>query len=140
MRPTADRFVRPHNTRVDEFGLPRLEVAISFRPEETDTVVASRDHLLDVMSAAGYSCTLDPVVPQLVPGSAVHYGGTVRMHRSPRFGVLNEWNRPFDIPNLVVGDASCFTTNTEKNPTLTAMALAARAAHRLAVDLKSAGC
>ena len=41
--------------------------------------------------------------------------------------------------NLVVADASCFTTNSEKNPTLTAMALAARAASRLAADLKS-GC
>ena len=60
------------------------------------------------------------------------------MHRSRAHGVLNEWNRPFDIPNLVVGDASCFTTNSEKNPTLTAMALSARAAARLADDLKAA--
>ena len=59
------------------------------------------------------------------------------MHRSPSFGVLDEWNRPFDVPNVAVTDASCFTTNTEKNPTLTAMALSARAARRLATDLKA---
>ena len=42
-----------------------------------------------------------------------------------------------DVPNVVVSDASCFTTNSEKNPTLTAMALSSRAAHRLADDLKA---
>jgi choline dehydrogenase-like flavoprotein len=136
MRPTAENFVAPHGTLKDEFGLAQLDVSIRFGPQEVETVRASRDHLLGLMSEAGYPSTLDPVVPQLVPGSAVHYGGTVRMHGSPRFGVLNEWNRPFDVPNLVVGDASCFTTNTEKNPTLTAMALSARAARRLADDLK----
>ena len=89
------------------------------------------------MADAGYQCRLDPVEPQLAPGRAVHYGGTARMHRSRAHGVLNEWNRPFDVPNLIVTDASCFTTNSEKNPTLTAMALSARAARRLADDLKT---
>jgi len=58
------------------------------------------------------------------------------MHRSPEFGVVDPWNRLFDVPNVVVVDASSFTTSSEKNPTLTAMALAARAAERLAHDLK----
>ena len=40
------------------------------------------------------------------------------------------------MPNVIVTDASCFTTNSEKNPTLTVMALSARAARRLATDLK----
>jgi choline dehydrogenase-like flavoprotein len=137
MRPTEDRFVRPHAVQVDEFGLPQLELSISFTAEEIANVVASRERFLDLMVAAGYTCRLNAVEPQLVPGSAVHYGGTIRMHRSRQFGVLNEWNRPHDIQNLVVSDASCFTTNTEKNPTLTAMALSARAACRLAHDLRT---
>jgi choline dehydrogenase-like flavoprotein len=136
MRPTAERYVTPHGTLTDDFGLPQLEVSISFAPDEIATVMASRDHLLSLMSEAGNPSALDPIVPQLVPGAAVHYGGTVRMHRSRKFGVLNEWNRPFDVPNLVIADSSSFTTNTEKNPTLTAMALSARAARRLAADLK----
>jgi choline dehydrogenase-like flavoprotein len=139
MRPVAEHFVRPHPAALDEFGLPQLEVTIAFPPDELDNVIASRQHLVELMADAGYTCELDPVDPQLVPGVAVHYGGTVRMHRSPEFGVLNEWNRPFAVPNLVVADASCFTTNSEKNPTLTAMALAARAARRLATDVRSGG-
>jgi choline dehydrogenase-like flavoprotein len=137
MRPAAEHYVRPRPALVDKFGLPQLEVSISFDEEELKLVMSSREHLLDLMAEAGFSSTPDPVVPQLVPGNAVHYGGTIRMHRSPAFGVLNEWNRPFDVPNLLVVDASCFTTNSEKNPTLTAMALADRAAVRLAADIKS---
>jgi len=139
MRPTEDRFVRPHKDKVDEFGRPQLEVSIRFADDEVANVVASREHLLSLMADAGYPCRLDPVVPQLVPGNAVHYGGTARMHRSRRHGVLDQWNRPFDVPNLVVADASCFPTNSEKNPTLTAMALAARAAAHLADDLRAGG-
>ncbi len=137
MRPMPEHCVRPHATAVDEFGLPQLEVTIRFAENEVETITASRQHLVELMADAGYRCVLDAVTPQLQPGAAVHYGGTARMHRSPEHGVLNEWNRPFDIPNLVVADASCFTTNTEKNPTLTAMALAARAVTRLAADLKA---
>jgi choline dehydrogenase-like flavoprotein len=59
------------------------------------------------------------------------------MHASPRFGVTDSFNRLHDIPNVLVVDASCFTTGPEKNPTLTLMALAARSADRLARDLKT---
>ena len=58
------------------------------------------------------------------------------MHANPEFGVLDRWNRMYDVPNVAVVDPSCFPTGPEKNPTLTAMALAARAADRLADDLR----
>ena len=59
------------------------------------------------------------------------------MHTSPKFGVTDGFNRLYEIPNVLVVDASCFTTGAEKNPTLTVMALAARAADHLARDLKA---
>jgi choline dehydrogenase-like flavoprotein len=137
MRPDERRFVRPCSTAKDEFGLPQLELALRFDADEVANIVDSREHLLRLLSEAGYRATINPIVPQLVPGFAVHYGGGARMHRSRGFGVVNEWNRPFDVPNVAVTDASCFTTNSEKNPTLTLMALSTRAARRLAADLKA---
>jgi len=137
MRPTEDRYVQPHQSKTDAFGFPQLDVSIRFSDDEVQNVVASRQHFLDLMAEAGYPGRLLPVEPQLRPGVAVHFGGTARMHRSRRYGVLDQWNRPFDVSNVIVTDASCFTTNTEKNPTLTAMAVSARAAHRLADDLKT---
>jgi choline dehydrogenase-like flavoprotein len=59
------------------------------------------------------------------------------MHASPEFGMLDSWNRLHAVPNVVVCDASCFTTGPEKNPTLTAMAIAARAGGHLAEQLTS---
>jgi choline dehydrogenase-like flavoprotein len=139
MVPTPQGYVRPSPTGRDQFGFPTLDICLDFDAATIKNVEDTRVHFLGLMEEAGYRCRLDPVVPQLVPGMVAHYGGTVRMHRSPKHGVLDAWNRPFDIPNLVVSDASCFTTNTEKNPTLTAMALSMRAAERLAHDLRHEG-
>jgi choline dehydrogenase-like flavoprotein len=61
--------------------------------------------------------------------------GTVeRVHASSEFGVVDEKCRVFGARNVAVADSAVFTTGPEKNPVLTAMALAARAAHSLAHD------
>ena len=57
------------------------------------------------------------------------------MHESPAFGALDRWNRLHDVANVIVCDSSCFTTGPEKNPALTAMAIAARASDHLALGL-----
>jgi glucoside 3-dehydrogenase (cytochrome c) catalytic subunit len=69
------------------------------------------------------------------PGTSVHYAGTVRMHSSPALGPADSWSRLHDVANVAIGDASVFPFSTEKNPTLTAMALSARAAERLACEV-----
>jgi choline dehydrogenase-like flavoprotein len=132
----SDRYgVRPHSTLRDSFGRPAMDIDLQFEPYVLDNVRAARSNFVDLLSDAGYGSTLQPVVPQCIPGTAVHFGGTARMHRDPRYGVTDPWSRLFDVPNVVVADASTFTTSSEKNPTLTAMALASRAAHRLGHDL-----
>jgi choline dehydrogenase-like flavoprotein len=88
------------------------------------------------LASAGASAEVPGPFHELTPGSSVHYAGSVRMHASPQFGVLDRWNRMYDVSNVAVVDPSCFPTGPEKNPTLTAMALAARAADRLAEDVK----
>lgn len=94
----------------------------------------ARQRFVRVMADAGVGATLGPG-HTLVPGEAAHFGGTARMHADPRHGVVDAWNRVHGAAGIVVADASCFTTTPEKNPTLTAMALAARAARRLAAEL-----
>ena len=92
---------------------------------------------MQLMQDAGHRGTIREIVHTLFPGTAKHYGGAARMHASPKFGVTDAFNRLHDIPNVLVVDASCFTTGAEKNPTLTVMALAARSADRLARDLRA---
>lgn len=136
MIPSARHYARPSPTQKDAYGLPHLELCIRYEEDVQANMHQARQHLLCLMEEAGYHAAARDVIPQLFPGESVHFGGTARMHHSRKYGVTNAWNRLHDIPNVVVCDASCFTTCPEKNPTLTAMAIAARAADRLADDLK----
>jgi choline dehydrogenase-like flavoprotein len=138
MIPTAASAALPSHSKSDEFGLPVLDVCIRYSAAEVDNMVSARHHLIDVLGEAGCRAKIGEIVPQLFPGTAVHYGGTARMHANPKYGVLDTWNRIHRAQNVVVCDAACFTTGAEKNPTLTVMAIAARAAQRLTHDLKQA--
>ena len=116
--------------------LPNLDIRAQFSRDEISNVTNARQHLMTLLEDAGIRSTIGDIVPTLHPGMAFHYGGTVRMHANAKYGVLDAWNRLYDASNVIVCDAACFTTGSEKNPTLTIMALAARAAARLVHDLK----
>lgn len=105
-------------------------------PESRRALDEARDQLVQALSAAGWNPRVRVWQVEVV-GNSVHYGGTCRMHASPRFGMLNAWSRLHAVPNVAVADSAAFTTGPEKNPVLTAMALAARAADRLACDLRA---
>jgi choline dehydrogenase-like flavoprotein len=137
MVPEEKYYVSPAKNDKDEFGLPALEVHIRFDEKVLDNMVKARQHLMQLMQEAGHNGAIREIVPTLVPGTAKHYGGAVRMHASPKFGVTDGFNRLHDISNVLVVDASSFTTGAEKNPTVTVMALAARSADRLARDLRA---
>jgi choline dehydrogenase-like flavoprotein len=62
------------------------------------------------------------------PGLLVHEMGTARMGRDPATSVLNEFNQAHDVPNLFVTDGAAMTSSACQNPSLTYMALTARAA------------
>lgn len=112
-----------------------LVIDIAYDEQTLRNMAAARDRFVAVFHSAGIAAEpLGPFDPML-PGSSVHYAGSIRMHDDRSVGALDRWNRVHSAPNVVVTDMSCFTTSPEKNPTLTAMALSARAAERLALDL-----
>lgn len=137
MVPSERHYVKPSDNRRDAFGMSTLDLCIAFDQATVQNVEFAREHLLALLDEAGYRGKLHSTPTTLRPGDAVHYGGTIRMHHSRQYGMLDGWNRLHTVPNVVVADASCFTTGSEKNPTLTAMAIAARAADRLAHDLRT---
>jgi choline dehydrogenase-like flavoprotein len=129
-------LARPENRvtvdpkRVDAHSIP-IPV-IRFRFDESDVTV-----FRSMRSGAAEICErLKGAVfdhwgnyPQ---GFASHEVGTVRMGRDPKTSVLNGYCQSHDVKNLFVTDGSCFTTSSEKNPTLTIMALSTRAAEHIA--------
>jgi choline dehydrogenase-like flavoprotein len=140
MIPSPDSFVRlaDRNGSMDPLT-GRLQVHIQYDPAVLANVDGARDRLVEVLADAGLK--VRPLGPfhTIRPGSSFHYAGTARMHADPALGVVDGWNRLHEAPNVIVCDASCFTTGPEKNPTLTAMAIAARAARHLGGDLTGRG-
>jgi len=70
------------------------------------------------------------------PGDRIHEMGTARMGRDPGTSVLNGWGQAHEVPNLFISDGAAMASSASMNPSLTYMALAARAAHRAADLLK----
>ncbi len=136
MAATRDNYVALDETHRGPDGAPGLELNIRHPAEALPPLEEARDELLSLLGSAGFD-------PQMRvwkvedAGNSNHYGGSCRMHASPEFGMVNAFSRLHAVPNVAVTDSSVFTTTPEKNPVLTSMALAARAANRLAEDLKS---
>ena len=70
------------------------------------------------------------------PGSDIHEMGGVRMGKDAKTSVLNEWNQIHAAKNVFVTDGACMTSTGTQNPTLTFMALTARAANHAVEELK----
>jgi choline dehydrogenase-like flavoprotein len=136
MAPVVDNFVALDRSRTCADGSPGIELHIRHPPASRDLLVGARDQLLELLDRAG----LQPKVRDWFfepVGESKHFGGTCRIHASPKYGMLDAWSRMHAVGNVIVADSAALTTGPEKNPVLTAMALAGRASHRLAEDLKS---
>jgi choline dehydrogenase-like flavoprotein len=134
--PSPESFVALDRTRTSPDGTPALTLQIQYPPEVAAALVAARDQLLGLLDHAGLK-PRERLWIVHTPGTAVHFAGSCRMHASPRYGMLDHWSRLHAVPNVVVGDSAAFTTGPEKNPVLTAMALAARAADHLVEDMRT---
>ena len=101
-------------------------------------VVVSPEALLgeiDELNAAGVK-NVETNDRGSFPGMAIHEMGTARMGNDPKTSVLNRWNQMHDVPNVFVTDGSCMTSIACVNPSLTFMALTARAADYAVGELK----
>ena len=72
------------------------------------------------------------------PGLTIHEMGTARMASDSETSVLNGWNQAWDVPNLFMTDGACMASSANQNPSITYMALTARAVNH-AVDLMDRG-
>lgn len=136
MAATRDNYVALDESYRGPDGAAGLELNIRHPAEALPPLEEARDHLLELLNAAGCEPKVS-VWKVEEAGNSNHYGGSCRMHASPKFGMLNAFGRLHAVANVAVTDSSVFTTTPEKNPVLTSMALAARAAQRLAEDIKS---
>jgi choline dehydrogenase-like flavoprotein len=90
--------------------------------------------MAEMLTAAGVK-DVKAFDQECFPGMGIHEMGTARMGRDPKSSVLNKWNQVWDAPNVFVTDGSCMASTACQNPSLTYMALTARAADHAVGEL-----
>jgi choline dehydrogenase-like flavoprotein len=137
MLPRPDNRVTLHESRRDSWGLPLVHIDVTHGENERRIIERANRDAMAMLVAAGFE-NVAPLGATSPPGHSVHEMGTARMGRDPATSVLNGHNQAHDVPNLFVTDGSCMTSSGTVNPSLTYMALSARAAH-YAADRLGAG-
>lgn len=124
--PEFNNQVRLSSERKDQWGLPVLEISMEYGNNALKMRKDMQATAVEMLEAA----QLEGVRPfdyGPTPGTVIHEMGTARMGNDPKTAVLNKWNQSHDIPNLFVTDGSCMVSSPPQNPSLTYMALTARA-------------
>jgi len=120
--------------RRDRWGLPLVRIHWSWSDNERALREDMKVQSAEMLEAAG--CRNVRIYDDDAPmGFSVHEMGTVRMGRDPRTSVLNGFNQAHDVPNLFVTDGACMTSSSCVNPSLTYMALTARAVDHAVSEL-----
>ena len=124
--PEFENQVSLSKDKKDKWGLPQLDISMEYGENATKMRKDMQATAVEMLEA----CNLDWVSPfdhGATPGTVIHEMGTARMGNDPKTSVLNKWNQSHDIPNLFVTDGSCMVSSPCQNPSLTYMALTARA-------------
>ncbi|MEY2926840.1 MAG: hypothetical protein RL367_1317 [Pseudomonadota bacterium] len=135
MLPNPDNRVTLHPTRKDKWGLPILHIDCAQGPNEAKM---AKQIMIDgkaMVEAAGGAVILQSSKPG-PPGLGIHEMGTACMGKDPAKSVLNKYNQAHDIANLFCTDGAAMASSGCQNPSLTYMALSARAAFHAAEFLK----
>lgn len=119
----------------DKWGLPVLAVDVEIRANELAMRKDMLQDALDMLEAAGLK-NVKGGDWGYAPGMGIHEMGTARMGRDPKTSVLNGFNQVWDAPNVFVTDGACMTSASCVNPSLTYMALTARAVDHAVKELK----
>jgi choline dehydrogenase-like flavoprotein len=131
MLPNADSYIDLDYDHLDEYGLPRARRHWKLSDSDWELHSDMKQWcraILDASKAQIHAVSHAPTTN--------HEIGGCRMGIDPRRSVVNEFCRSHDVPNLYVVDASVFPSASEKNPTLTIMALASRTADHIAERLR----
>jgi choline dehydrogenase-like flavoprotein len=126
MLPRAENKVTIDPTKVDAWGIPIVHIDCQHGDNEREMAKDALVTIREMADAAGFVTLFTSGTPA-PPGFCIHEVGTARMGSDSKTSVLNKWNQSWDVKNLFVTDGACFTSIGCQNPTLTMMAITARA-------------
>jgi choline dehydrogenase-like flavoprotein len=136
MLPRESNRATLHRSLVDRWGIPSLHIECEWSANELAIHRDMNVTATELLDAAGARNIQPSTRGPSTPGNANHEMGTARMGRDAKSSVLNGWNQSWDVPNLFVTDGACMTSSGWQNPSLTYMALTARACRYAVEEMK----
>ncbi|CAN5751553.1 GMC family oxidoreductase [soil metagenome] len=136
--PYQDNYVELAE-ETDPWGIPVLRIHAYWHDNELKMREDMKAQAAEMLDAAG--CRNVRSYDNLgsftaMPGAAIHEAGTARMGRDPKSSVLNAYNQMWEAPNVFVTDGACMTSIGNQNPSITYMALTARACDHVVSEMR----
>ena len=133
--PYSENRVTLNKDKKDIYGLPTLNVDAEWKENEKIMRKDMKEAAAEMLEASGFKNVKMFDNPDNI-GLGIHEMGTARMGKDPKTSVLNKWNQVHEAPNVFVTDGAAMTSSACQNPSLTYMALTARAADYAVKQLK----
>ena len=133
--PYYENKVSLNKDKKDEWGMPQVEIDCAYKTNELTMLKDILNSGSEMLEKAGFT-NIEAVDNKQAPGLGIHEMGTARMGKDPKTSILNAHNQIWDVKNVFVTDGACMTSNPCQNPSLTYMALTARAANYAVNELK----
>jgi choline dehydrogenase-like flavoprotein len=124
--PNTSNYIELDTGKTDAWGVPTLKIHCAFGENERALLKDMSITAAEMLNAAG-ARNIETFIEDNAPGLTIHEMGTARMGHDPKTSVLNAHNQAHEVKNLFVTDGACMTSSSCVNPSLTYMALTARA-------------
>ena len=133
--PKETNYVKLDPNQKDEWGMPLLSIHIDYDDNDDKMVKDFTEQITEMFTKAGYT-NIKTSDSKQAPGLDIHEMGGCRMGHDPKTSMLNKWNQLHTCKNVFVTDGSSMTSTSTQNPSLTYMALTARAVNYAVEQLK----
>lgn len=133
--PKESNHVRLSGDKKDDWGIPLLITSVDYDDNDEKSLkdfLAQGEEMLHIAGCKNISSNDS----KQAPGLDIHEVGGVRMGKDSKTSLLNKWNQLHPCNNVFVTDGACMTSTSTQNPSLTFMALTARAANHAVDELK----
>ncbi len=131
----ASRAVLDKNLK-DKYGIPQMRFSVKYDENDMKIVKDFHEQFEEMFTAAGYT-NIKKIDTGRLPGSENHEMGGIRMGKDPKTSMLNKWNQMHEVKNVFVTDGACMASTSTQNPSLTYMALTARAVDYAFKEMKA---
>lgn len=133
--PKSTNLVSLDLEKKDEWGIPLLNIDIDYDDNDEKMIQDFYEQFTEMYEKAGF-INISINDNGRKPGNDIHEMGGVRMGKDPQTSLLNKWNQMHGCKNVFVTDGACMTSTSTQNPSLTFMAISARAANYAIQQMK----